>query len=177
MKSIKERHNSWIGPLLTGLILLAVGILLIIFKRDSLKVIMIVTGVMFLILGIATALILIKDKIDVRFAIPVIQIVLGILMIILPNFFADVSIIFLGVTLIIVGLLGFFAKIGEIKQPTVEFFISIAFAVLLIVGGVLAIINYNKAQDTIMIVVGVIMIISACVDFFQAYTLKTGWSN
>ncbi len=164
MDSVNERQQKWIYAVLIGAINIIIGVLLVIFKKDSLDVILIVTGVLLAIDGALTLIggILKKDLIPM--IIGGVMLALGIALIILPGFFADIFMILLAILLIIMGVIGAISLLDKKDQNIISIVFSAVIAVAMIAAGILALMNLNDAQDWTMIIIGVIMIVTGALN-------------
>lgn len=174
----KDKDNSWMINVIIGLILLIVGILIAIFKGDSLKIILIVMGVCLLIPGISGLVISIKNKSD-EYVIPaVIYTVVGILLIIIPNFFADLAIIMLGIGLIIIGGAAVFMAVTHRSENSkVATIVMIILGVLLAILGALVMINFGDAKNIVMLIVGILTAVAGAIYIIAGLNQKFLWKE
>ena len=89
--NITNAKKAWVNPLIYGILLVIIGIGMIWFKKDALKWILIVSGILLIIGAILDILVVITAKLPfVGIVVPAVFIVLGVVLIILPNLMADV---------------------------------------------------------------------------------------
>ena len=137
-----------------------IGILLVIFKRDSLNVILIVSGVLLAITGALNIIVGIKEKVPVVIILGAVFLGLGIAMILLPNLFSDILMILLAVIFLFLGVSGVFSAFDASDDAIIIRILSIAIAALMIAAGVIILLHLNNAADWVMIASGILMIFS-----------------
>ena len=151
--------------LIIGIVDIIVGCLLIIYKRDSLEVVLIIWGILIAVNGAITLLIGLKGKVTIPIIIGALFLVFGIILAIMPGFFTDVLMVLLAIFLIFIGVLSAFSSLtssGE-KNPLI-LIISLAIAIVMIVAGVLALFNLDDTADLVMIIIGIMMIVSGVMN-------------
>ena len=171
MESVNNRIDQWKIAMMYGIICVIIGILLVIFKKDSLKVIIIISGIMLIINGVFALFGGIPAKDIMMTVIGVVLAALGIAMIILPNLFSDIFMVLLGILLVIMGVVGAISALYNGDKAAIERILSIAIAALMIVAGVLIFVRMNDMTNIIMIVAGVLTIIGGALEMFAAYTM------
>lgn len=88
-------------------------------------------------------------------------IVLGIVCIIWPTEIVKIAVLLIGIVFIIAGIAEFISgAVGDIKKP-----VSIGLGVLLLIVGIWVVANKMSAAKIFPIMIGIILIVSACEDF------------
>ena len=85
MESVNERQQRWLNAIVVGIVNIIIGVLLIIFKKDSLDIILIVSGVMMVIDGIIILINSLKSKLIIPLVVAAVLIGLGIALKLSPN--------------------------------------------------------------------------------------------
>ena len=164
MESVNQRQQQWIYAVIIGLINIIIGVLLVIFKRDSLNVILIISGVFLAIDGVIALFGGIQSKLVIPIVIGGVMLALGIALIILPNLFSDIFMVLLGILLILMGVTGALSILDNDKTSIPNIVFSAVIAVAMVVAGVFAIIYMDDAKDWVMILIGVLMIITGALN-------------
>ena len=164
MDSVNQRQKRWIYSVAIGVISIIIGILLVIFKGESLNVILIISGVLLIIDGAITVLGGLMEKNLLSIIVGGLFIALGVAMIIFTSLFSDIFMVLLATLLIFMGILGAMSAFDKSADSFVGMIFSLVFAILLIAAGVIALLNLDKAEDWAMIVMGVMMIVSGILD-------------
>lgn len=157
-----------------GILLLVVGVLMVLYKNESLKLILMIGGAFILIIGAFGIFDAMRYKNTIGIAIGVVEAVLGIALMLAPNFFQDVMMILLAVMLIVIGLTTALGSltVGSFKAGKI---ISIIVGVIMLVLGVYAILNLNSTADIVMIVIGALLIVSGVMNVVEAVQLKKNY--
>ena len=162
--NITNAKDEWITSLVYGILLVAVGVCMIVFKQEALKWILIISGIL-MIISAAIELIFAIGKLHTLPVMPILSLILGVLLVVLPNFMADVLMILLGVILILYGILSVFAAIaGQKNGGAVVLVIGALIGVLAIAAGIYAILNNDDAADVVMIGTGVFTIVLGAIQ-------------
>ena len=164
MESVNQRQQQWIYAVIIGILNIIIGVLLIILKRDSLNIILIVSGVFLAIDGVFALFGGIQSKLVIPIVIGGLMLALGIALIILPNLFADIFMVLLGIMLILMGVTGALSVLDNDKTSIPNIVFSAVIAVAMVVAGVFAIIYMDEAKDWVMILIGVLMIITGVLN-------------
>ena len=164
MDSVNRRQDQWKLAIIMGIINIVIGVLLVIFKRDSLKVILIISGVLLIIEGalVLFAGIKVKDIIPIVFG--GVLVAIGIAMVILPSLFADIFMVLLAILFIFLGISGAMSTFEKPENGILGIVFSIAIAALMIAAGIIILFNLNTSADWVMIVTGVMMIVSGALN-------------
>lgn len=164
MDSVNRRQNQWIYAIIVGAINIIIGALLVIYKRDSLSVILIISGVFLVINGTIAILGSIMNKNVAGIVIGAVIFAVGVALIILPNFFTDVFMILLAILLIVMGVSGALSTFSKPDENMLGMVFSIIIAVAMVVAGVYTLFNLQSTADWVMIIIGVIMIVTGALN-------------
>ena len=165
MDSVNKRQQQWLLTLIIGIIDIIVGILLIVFKRDSLEVVLIIWGILIAINGGLNLLIGLKHMLMIPIVVGSLFLALGIILAVIPGFFTDILMILLAVFLIFIGVLGAISALDSVGEKNIILvIISLAIAVIMIIAGTLALFNLEKTADWVMIIIGVMMLVSGIMN-------------
>lgn len=159
-------ENPWKKSLVLSLVILVIGILLAVGGQGSLKIVLMISGVLMLLASILMLLGSVSTASPLGIIICAIGIIFGIALIAAPNFFSDVMMIVLAVVVIMMGLgmlLG-----GTAMGGGPMMIIGMVIAVIMIAAGVLALLNPKETADVIMIIIGVMLIISGALGVYRA---------
>ena len=154
--------------LISGILSIIIGVLLVIFKKDSLNVILIISGVLLVINGALIIIGSLSEKVVLGIVLGGLLAAFGVAMIILPNLFADIFMILLAVLLIIVGVAGAMSAFDENDKTILGWLFAAIIAVAMVTAGILILFNLNNSADWVMIAVGIITIISGTLDLSKA---------
>ena len=163
--------KGWSDILVTGILMSVIGLLMLIFKAESLDIILIIFGILLLVGGAINAFIGIRTGVTPEIASGAIKIVLGIAMIILTATVRDILMAILAIGLIIVGVTNIFGAIKnglDLKERLVPLIVGILFLIV----GIYAILNLNSTADVVMIIIGIITLAGGLLDIFDGLKLK-----
>lgn len=164
--------KGWKDFLISGIIMVIIGVLMVIFKASSLNIILIVFGILLIIAGVIEAAIGVKSGTNDIIAISVVKIVIGVLMVVLTMIVRDVLMVILAIGLIVIGATNILSaiKVGvDLSGRIIPLVVGVAFLGL----GIFAIMNLHSTADIAMIVIGVVTIVCGAFNLFDAYKLKT----
>jgi len=160
-----------------GIALLAVGILFLIAPTATTKFIY---GMIGLVIALAGALRLIagirfKGNSPAKIAIivqAVVLLILGIFLLINPDFLIAYNYIIFGLIMIINGIVNIFGVIrGEVEVHGNKI-IYLILSALLIVAGVIVLAHPVAAAEMLTIMIGVMLIISGLINLFIAFRMR-----
>lgn len=172
MEVVVEKFNPWKDSLVMGIFLLVIGVLMIALEADGLKWILIIAGVLAVISGLLTIVEGMQSRFNMNIAIGVVTLVIGLALIILPNLFADVLMVFLAVALIIVGAVTALGVGFSYAVATGSKIVSVLVGVILVVLGIYALMNLDDTADIVMIIIGAFIAIAGLMKLYGAYQLK-----
>ncbi len=172
LQVVVEKFNPWKDAFISGLFLLLIGVLLAVLQGEGLKWILIIAGVLALISGIMAIVESMQSKFSVGLAMGVVTAVIGLALIVLPNLFSDILMVFLAVALIIIGAVTALGAGSGFAVATGSKAISLIVGVILVVLGIYAIMNLDDTADIVMIIIGVVLAFSGIMRIYGAYQLK-----
>ena len=164
MDSVNKRQKRWIYSIVSGVISIIIGALLVIYKKDALDVILIISGVLLIIDGVIAVLGGVLDKKLIPIVVGGLFIALGIAMIVFTSLFSDIFMVLLGILLIFLGILGAMTAFEKSMDSFIGMIFSLIFAVILIAAGIITLLNIDDAADWVMIAVGIMTIVSGVID-------------
>ena len=164
--------KSWSDILITGILMSIVGILMLIFRAESLDVILFIFGTLLLIGGIINAFVGIKAGNKSEIVSATIKILLGIGIMVLTALVRDILMAVLAIGLIIVGVTNI---LGTLRREIVirDIIIPVTVGIVFLVIGIYAFMNLNSTADIVMIVIGAITLFGGLLDIYDAYRLTT----
>lgn len=166
-------EEPWKKRCIIGIIVLIVGVLALLLPNKTLEVFMIILGVLGLFYGLYS--IYVGVRIDNIFGIlkGAIIIILGIILLISPFILTEVMMYILAIIFLIVGILQL-ANMGtaSFKQHNDNKILHILIGILLIALGIIMIIYVDSAVSFVMRIVGIFMIVSSILFFYNGMELK-----
>ena len=90
MDSVNKRQKRWIYSIVSGIISIIIGALLVIYKKDALDVILIISGVLLIIDGAIAIIGGILDKVMIPIVVGGLFVALGVAMIVFTAVFSDI---------------------------------------------------------------------------------------
>ncbi len=156
MDFIKKVFGSYIFE---GLVLTAIGVVLIIWPNESLNIMCIAIGALLILLGLIKLIMFFSKNKDNRkimaLLIGIVETALGIVMIVSSRFFIDFFQIVTGVILIYGAVIMFFGALRLRMLPGPLFIISILLAILTFVLAVVMLINPTQFASFMTQLMGV----------------------
>ncbi len=156
MDFIKKVFGSYIFE---GLVLTAIGVVLIIWPNESLNIMCIAIGALLILLGLIKLIMFFSKNKDnrkiVALLIGIVETALGIVMIVSSRFFIDFFQIVTGVILIYGAVIMFFGALRLRMLPGPLFIISILLAILTFVLAVVMLINPTQFASFMTQLMGV----------------------
>ena len=165
MDSVNQRQNQWKFAIIAGILDIVIGVLLVIYKRDSLNVILIITGVLLAIAGAVILISGIREKQTIAIVFGAVFLALGIAMVVLPNLFTDILMILLAVMFLFFGVIGVLSTFDS-EGDLISKIISIAIAALMIAAGIIVLLNLKESANWVMIVTGIMMAVTGAINFY-----------
>ncbi len=167
-----EKFNPWKNSLIGGIFLLVFGILLAVFQQESLKWILIFAGVLAAVMGVLSLYDGVRSNFTPTIVIGAIELVIGIALIVAPNFFSDILMILLALALIIVGIVSVFNIGSGFAVANGSKVLSVVIGVVMIILGIYALLNLRDTADVVMIIIGVITAVVGLLNIYEAYQFK-----
>lgn len=151
-------NRGWGSVLIFGILTIILGILFIVMPKDSLKVIVIISGIFTIIVGLANTFEALNELGDKKLKLlqTVLQVLLGVVMVAIPFINLDILMYIVAAYLIIFGICAFFGM-GVPNTPIGN--IAKVYGIVMIILGILIAIFSGTAEDIIMILTGVFFII------------------
>ena len=172
MEVVVEKYNPWKNSMVSGVLLLIVGILLAALQGEGLKWIIILAGVLMLVYGALSIYDTYSSGFKFGMTMGIVVAVIGLVLIIVPNLIADIAMALLALLLIIIGLMSLLGAAPGFAIASGSRFVSIIVGAIFIVLGVVAIFNLDDTADVIMIVIGVMTALMGLLQIFSSYQLK-----
>ena len=169
---VVEKYNPWKNSMVSGVLLLIVGILLAALQGEGLKWIIILAGVLMLVYGALSIYDTYSSGFKFGMTMGIVVAVIGLVLIIVPNLIADIAMALLALLLIIVGLMSLLGAAPGFAIASGSRLVSIIVGVIFVVLGVVAIFNLDDTADVIMIVIGVMTALMGLLQIFSSYQLK-----
>lgn len=161
-----------VGMLIVAALMIIVGLVLVAFKKEALKWILIGIGIVFIVAGVYAVYKGLTAGAMGNAVIGAIGLVIGLALAISPNFFETLLMVILAAVLIIIGIMNLFAAVNDTFNSKIGKILTVVVAVLMIIMGVYALLNTGEAADTVMLVIGIFMIISGAIDVAGAVQSK-----
>ncbi|MBQ8859072.1 MAG: DUF308 domain-containing protein [Clostridia bacterium] len=149
----KKRNNNFV----TALAYIVIGVLFCLFKATVLDWLMTAVGAIFILQGIV-------DLIRKNVFNGLVGVVVGIVILLGGWLFVEIVLLVLGVLLAIKGVMALLGALSAKKKNI----ISILFALLTVVIGVMLVVSKWAMVDTMFIVIGVLLIVDGVMDLIGA---------
>ena len=147
-----KKTNS---ELFSSVLYIIIGILLVIFRSETIGWAMTVAGIVFVISGIL-------ELIKKNFVGGGISLVIGIAILVLGWTVAKIVLLVLGILVAIKGILALVAAINKSKKNALDF----VFPVLTTVGGLM--LAFGNLADIMIVIAGVLLIIDGAIGLFNS---------
>ena len=168
--NITEAKKWWITPALLGIILVAAGVLMALFKRDALVTTIMVIGILLIVGAIVSIAINVKETGHLPLS-GVILVIFGLILALIPSFISDALMVLIAVALCLYGILQIVGSLWADRKPTDKVIISVVIGVVALALGVYALLNLNTTADVVMIIIGVVIAVLGALQLFKAYRL------
>ena len=145
--------------LFSALLYLALGILLVVFKTETINWAMTIAGIVFIVSGIL-------EVIKKEWAGGGVSLVIGIVILLLGNLIKDVVILVLGILIAVKGLVSLIDEFKRSKKSV----LGITFAILTILVGVA--LAFGNGLDIMLLVCGIVFIVDGIIGLIAAVTKK-----
>ena len=165
--------NPWKGTLISGILMLVIGILIAWLQQDSLKIILIVSGVLCILMGVFHIYEAWKVTLTAAGAVPgIIYVVIGIVLALVPGLVSDVLMAVLAAALIVIGATSLINIGRNFTGNALSHALYIVIAIIMFALGVLALLNLDDTADVVMIVIGALIAFTGVMRMYDAYILK-----
>ena len=142
-----KKTNS---ELFSSLLYIIVGILLVIFRSETLNWAMTIAGIIFVVVGII-------DLVKKNWAGGAVSLIIGIAIIILGNTLKDIVLIVLGILIALKGIIAFINAFKRTKKNALHFI----FPILTVIVGIM--LAFGNLLDIMIIVGGIFLIIDGVI--------------
>lgn len=163
--NITNAKTAWVSPVVYGALLIAIGVAMAIFHKDALRWILIITGVL-MIIGNAIAIIAVLKEYHQVPIVPVVSLVIGIVLVLLPGFMADVAMVLLGISLVLYGIMSILVASAAAGKSMVHLIVYGAIGILSVGVGIYTFFNLNSVADITMIIIGVFTAFTGLIQVF-----------
>lgn len=158
-KGVFAMANRKTSNLLASILYIALGILLVIFKAETIGWAMTIAGIIFVISGIV-------EIIKKEWAGGAVSLIIGIVIFVLGNLLAGIVLLVLGILIAVKGVVSFFEELKKSKKSV----IGITFAILtVIVGLVLA---FGNGLALILTICGIVFIVDGAIGLISTVVDK-----
>ena len=172
MEDIKKGMTKiFNASIVTSVIILVLGIFLFIQPDTIIHMISIILGGIILIPGITSLIDYFKNKYQPSLISGIVTIIIGLILIINTKLVASILPFILGIYFVINGINRLQYAL-ELKRQQINYTISLAFSILIIICGILFIINPFGGALVITKVMGIFMIIYSLLDLSNSIIIK-----
>ena len=145
--------------LLASILYIALGILLVIFKTETINWAMTIAGVIFIISGIL-------EVIKKEWAGGAVSLIIGIVILILGNVLKDVVLIVLGILIAVKGVVSLIEELKKSKKSV----IGITFAILTVLVGIA--LAFGNGLEIMLLVCGIVFIVDGALGLISTIVSK-----
>lgn len=167
--NITNAKREWVAAIFYGALLVVLGVLVAVLKRDALVWILIVGGVLSVVFGTVDLLIVLEKMKEVSVA-SIIRIVIGVVLIVLPGLVTDFLMVLFAIMLCIYGVVHVLSAFSNKGANIPWKIVSIAIGVLAVIGSIYALLNLNSTADIVMIVSGVFVALIGAIQASSGIT-------
>ena len=163
VKNVDPRKSALIG----AAVMIIIGALIVFLKSEALKWILIGAGVLFVVLGAYSIYNGHRSGNNFGMVVSAIVLVVGLALIVAPNFFESLLMVILAIMLVVIGLFNLLNMKGVsmAKGPRM---VGLLIGVLMIAMGVYALLNIDNAADIVMSIIGAIMIVGGVLGAYNS---------
>ena len=163
VKNVDPRKSALIG----AAVMIIIGALIVFLKSEALKWILIGAGVLFVALGAYSIYNGHRSGNNFGMVVSAIVLVVGLALIVAPNFFESLLMVILAILLVVIGLFNLLNMKGVsmAKGPRM---VGLLIGVLMIAMGVYALLNIDNAADIVMSIIGAIMIVGGVLGAYNS---------
>ena len=166
--NVTNAKSAWISPLIYGILLIVMGVLMIVFKSEALRWILIASGILLIIINALNIIIVLKELRAVAI-LPILYILLGVVLIVLPALMADVVMAIFAVMMILYGVLSVLGAVGDKDGNMLTLGLGVGIGILAVIVGVYALFNLKDTANIVMIVIGAINIFMGVMQVIDAF--------
>lgn len=155
--------KSHISPLFTGLIMIVLGVILVMYSDQAMATILRITAVGFLIVGAigVAGFFLGKDdekKSILKLIVSVIEALAGLIVLINPQFIIDIYPAAMGIIIAVDGFGNLFQALSMKKKEGKPWKVMLVLAVITILLGIMVICNPFSTLKVLTIVIGAVLV-------------------
>lgn len=172
MEVIIEKFNPWRNSLISGVLLVILGIIIVVLQSESLDIILIIAGVLFLIMGVFILYNGYRLRFTPTLVMGILQFVLGLALVFLTELLKNALMALLALDLIVFGLLSSIGLGSDFAVTKWSKAISVIVGLLMIVMGVYALLNFEETANVVMIVIGVFTLTTGLLQIYEFYHLR-----
>ena len=145
--------------LLASILYIALGVLLIIFKAETINWAMTIAGIIFIISGII-------EIIKKEWAGGAVSLVIGIVILVLGNLLKDIVLLVLGILIAVKGVVSLFEELKKSKKSV----IGITFAIITVVVGL--VLAFGNGLEIILTICGIVFIVDGAIGLISTIVDK-----
>ena len=172
--ALKGINGLFNVSILTSVIILVIGIFLFIQPDTVIRMISIVLGIIFLIPGITALIDYFKEKNSASLVLGIITMLVSLILIIKTDLVASILPFILGIYFVINGITRLQYALELKKEGYSSFTTSLVFSLLIMLCGILFILNPFEGAMALTQMIGMFMIIYACLDITNTVVIKRG---
>lgn len=163
VKTSDPRKTALIG----AAVMIIIGALILFLKSEALRWILMGAGVLFVVLGAYSLYNGHKSGNNFGVLISAVIMVVGVALVVAPNFFESLLMVILAIMLIVMGIFNLLNLKGVsiAKGPMI---VTLVIGILMIAMGAYALLNIDNAADIVMSIIGAIMIVSGVFGAYNA---------
>ena len=171
------RNNIW-----RGIYAIIIGLIMVVFPDLTLKYLVIVIGIILLVIGgILLGIYLNARKNGLHYQrVPVegvLTIVLGLMLVIVPNFFISILMLILGVLLVLTGIIQITDIIILQKHNIKLSWIFYIFPIITFSAGIVVVLNPFSSIETLMMFFGIASLFSGIIDIIDEIVIRSAWKK
>ena len=156
-------------PLIRMIFALIIGLVIVLWPNTAINYMIITIGVLFLIPSIISGINYLANKSKSGASFPLEGVgsgLFGLLLIIMPQFFADILTVILGIAVMLGGIQQIMSLMRARRWSKVPFFLFII-PILIFLAGLYVIVNPDDARATGMMVIGISAIVYAIFEIIN----------
>ena len=150
--------KSYAG-IFSAILYLALGILLVVFKTETINWAMTIAGIVFIVSGIL-------EVIKKEWASGAVSLIIGIAILVLGNLLTNIVLIVLGILIAVKGVVSLIEEFKRSKKSV----IAITFAILTVLVGLA--LAFGNGLEIMLLICGIVFIVDGIVGLIAAITHK-----
>jgi len=152
---------------------------MVVFPDLTLKYLVIVIGIILLVIGgILLGIYLNARKNGLHQRVPVegaLTIVLGLMLVIVPNFFISILMLILGVLLVLTGIIQITDIVILRKHDIKLSWIFYIFPIITFAAGIVVVLNPFGSIEALMMFFGIASLLSGIIDIIDEIVIRSAW--